>query len=358
MTVDKNVSTEASRLQNFNPVLKVPVGKELATAGFTTEQFERVLDEEEGEEEVFEKIFSEFHGHYKNLIALNHHSSDDIRETLLEYCIDMAKRHLSTLNVIDVFKGSCKSSVELKDLIAQCLRESNGRLRITGEADERIPTIKFIAAKDRFVGEWIVKTANEIDPRNGEWQIIEVNDPNTIVLFQQRCRISMTRLINDTTKLWEIPQSFEARAKLGADPITALLPHAGCSKHEKHTAVAMGLVSGCIKKSQRGYELNGQPYDTVYLGEVLEEITANIGDNYPWLVRSYRSFVKKLAANPQQIISLLDGYICGDALTNGDLSIQLGKEPFVRTLEAAEALLPYIRRMPLNNIKEAEKTSA
>lgn len=358
ITIDKDVGAEANRLQNFNPVLKVPVGKEMATARFTTEQFERVLDEEEGEEKVFEKIFSEFHGHYKNLIAFNHHNLEDIKETLLEYCIDMAKRHLSTLNVIDVFKGSCKSSVELKDLIAQCLRESNGRLRITGEADEIIPTIKFIAAKDRSVGEWIVKTANEIDPRNGEWQIIEVNDPNTIVFFQQRCRISMTRLISDTAKLWKMPESFEARAKLGADPITALLPYAGCSKHEKHTAVAMGLVSGCIKKSQRGYELNGQPYDTVYLGEVLEEITGNIGNNYPWLVRSYRSFVKKLAANPQQIISLLDGYICGDALTNGDLSLQLGKEPFVRTREAAEALLPYIRRMPLNNIKKAEETSA
>lgn len=356
--VTKDVSTEANRLQNFNPVLKVPVGKELATAGFITQQFERVLDDEDGEEKVFEKIFSEFHGHYKNLIAFNHHNLNDIKETLLEYCIDMTKRRLSTLNVIDVFRGSCRSSAELNDLIAQCLRESNGRLRITGEADEIIPTIKFIAAKDRSVGEWIVKTANEIDPRNGEWQIIEVDDPNTIVFFQQRCRISMTRLINDTAKLWKMPENFEIRAKLGADPIIALLPHAGCSKHEKHTTVAMGLVSGCIKKSHRGYELNGQPHDTVYLGTDLEEITSNIGDNYPWLVSLYRSFVKKLAVNPQQITPLLDRHIWGDPLTNGDLLAQLGKEPFVKTREIADALMPYIRRMPSNNIEKAEKALA
>ena len=116
-------------------------------------------------------------------------------------------------------------------------------------------------------------------------------------------------------------------------------------------AVAMGLASGCVKKSNRGYELNGQPYDNIYLGTDLEEIAGNIGDNYPWLVRLYRSFVKKLATDPQQLISSLDAYICGDVVTNGELSTQLGKKPFVKTREAADALMPYIRRMPLDNTK-------
>ncbi|MFC1675797.1 tubulin-like doman-containing protein [Planctomycetota bacterium] len=348
MIVDRDVGIEANRLQNLNPVLKVSVGKELATPGFIIQKFEMVVDNEDGEEKVSEKVFSEFQGHYKNLIAFNHRNLNDIKETLLEYCIDMAHRHLSALNAIDVFKECRRSPAELKDLIAQCLRESNGRLRITGEADEIIPTIKFIAVKDRSVGEWIVKTANEIDPRNGEWQIAELNDSNAIVFFQQRCRISMDRLINDTSKLWHMPQSFEARAKLGADPIIALLPPASCSIHEKHAAVAMGLASGCVKKTHRGYELNGQPFDNIYLGADLEEIVGNVGDNYPLLVRLYRSFVKKLAAEPQQLISSLDAYIYGDALTNGELSVQLGKKPFVKTRETADALMPYIRRMPLD----------
>jgi len=355
ITVSTDVGAEANRLQNFNPVLTVPVGKELATPEFIEQQYKVVLGLEDGEEKVFGKIFGEFHGRYKNLIAFNHHNLNDIKETLLEYCLDMAKRDLAALNVIDVFKASRGSPAELKDLVAQCLRESNGRLRITGEADEIIPTIKFIAAKDRSVSEWIVKTANEIDPRNGEWQLVEINDPNTIVFFQQRCRVSMTRLINDTAKLWKMPESLEARAKLGADPITVLLPHAGCQKHEKHTVIAMGLVSGCLKKSNRGYELNGQSHDTVYLGADLQEITDNIGDNYPTLVSLYRSFVKKLVVNPQEIISAIDRHIWGDASNNGDLSARLGKESFVKTRQIADALMPYIRRMPSNNIRKAEK---
>jgi hypothetical protein len=165
----------------------------------------------------------------------------------------------------------------------------------------------------------------------------------------------MTRLINDTAKLWKMPESFEARAKLGADPITALLPHAGCSLQERYITVAIGLVSGCLKKSNRGYELNGQSNDTVYLGTDLRQITDNVGDNYPWLVSLYRSFVKKLAAQPEEVISLLDRHIYEGTSNNGDLSAQLGKEPFVKTRQIADALMPYIRRMPSNNIRKAEK---
>jgi hypothetical protein len=155
--------------------------------------------------------------------------------------------------------------------------------------------------------------------------------------------------------LWKAPKSFEASAKLGADPIIALLPHAGCSTHEKHNVIAMGLVSGCLKKSNRGYELNGQSHDTVYIGADLQEITDDIGDNYPNLVRLYRSFVKKLVVNPKEVISAIDRHIWGDASNNGDLSAKLGKEPFVKTRQIADALMPYIRRMPSNNIGKAEK---
>jgi hypothetical protein len=356
ITVSNDVGTEAKRLQDFNSVLTVPVGKQLATPEFIEQHYNIVLGLEDGKEKAFEKIFSQFHGRYKNLIAFNHHNLNDIKEALLQYCLDIAKRDLSTLNVIDAFKSSCSSSSELKDLIAQGLRESNGRLKITGEADEIIPTMKLIGVKDRSVGQWIVQIANEIDPRNGEWQLVEINDPNTILFFQQRCRISMTRLINDTAMLWKMPESFEGRAKLGPDPIIALLPHAGCPTHEKHIMIAMGLASGCLKKSNRGYELNGQSsHDTVCLGADLEKIVDYIKNNYPTLVRLYRSFVKKLAVNPQEIISSLDRHIWGEVSNNGDLTVQLGKKSFIKAREIADALMPYIRRMPLNNIKKAEK---
>jgi hypothetical protein len=354
INVSIDISDEAKRLQNLNSVLTVPVGKQLATPEFIEQQEKIVLDLEGGEEKVFGKIFADFHGRYKNLIAFNHQNLNDIKESLLEYCLDIAKRDLSTLDVIDVFKASCSSSTELKDLIGQCLRESNGRLKIVGEADEIIPTIKFIGVKDRSVGEWIVKTANEIDPRNGEWQLIETNDPNTILFFQQRCRISMTMLINNTAKLWKMPESFEERAKLGSDPIIALLPPAYCSTDETHIVIAMGLASGCLKKTDRGYELNGQHDDTICLGAGLEKIIEYMKNDYPTLVRLYRSFVKNLAANPQKIISSLDCCIRGDVANNGELSCQLGKKPFLKAREIAGALMPYVRRMPLNNTRNAE----
>jgi hypothetical protein len=354
LAVGNDVGDEAKRLQNLNSVLTVPVGKQLATPEFIEHQYKVVVGFEGGEEKVFEKIFSEFHGRYQNLIAFNHNNLNDIKETLLEYCLDMTNRDLSALNVIDVFKASCSSSAELKDLIGQGLRESNGRLTITGEADEIIPKIKFICVKDRSVGEWIVKIANEIDSSNGIWQLVEIDDPNTILFFQQRCRISMSRLINDTAALWKMPESFEERAKLGSDPIITLLPPANCSTDEKHIVVAMGLASGCLKKSSRGYELNGQHDDPICLGTDLATIIEYIKNDYPTLVRLYRSFVKNLATNPREIFSSLEGRTRRDAANDGDISSELGQRPFSKAREIADALMPYLRRMPLNNIRHAE----
>jgi len=164
----------------------------------------------------------------------------------------------------------------------------------------------------------------------------------------------MTRLINDTAKLWKMPESFEERAKLGSDPIIALLPPANCSTDEKHNAVAMGLASGCLKKTDRGYELNGQHDDTICLGAGLEKIIEYMKNDYPTLVRLYRSFVKNLAANPQKIISSLDCHIRSDATNDSDLSTQLGKKPFIKAREIADALMPYVRRMPLTNTRNTE----
>lgn len=345
----KDVGAEADRLRVFEPILMVPLGSELVTEHFIDQQFDRVMTEEGGPEATFERVFAEFYGLYKNLIAFNHLSWDEIKQTLLEYCTGAAHRHLCTLNVADVLKESCKSTDELKERIAQCIRESSGRLRVVGEADEIIPTIKFIGANDRNTGEWIANMANEIDITNGDWPIIEINDPNTIVFFQQRCRISLTRMIADIDKLWEMPESLGERAKLGSDPIRALIPTTDCPAEDVCTTIAMGLVSGVLKPSEKGYELDGQTDDPVPLGTDLDEIIRGLKDNYRLLVSLYGSFVNSLACNRNNTEKRLNRRIQNDASSDGPLLAQLGKEPFVRAQEAVDALIPYLRRMPLNH---------
>ncbi|MFC1636372.1 hypothetical protein ACFL5Z_16195, partial [Planctomycetota bacterium] len=351
----KDVGCEANRLRTLEPILTVPLGSELVTKKFIDQKFENVLTEEGGSEAFLKRIFIDFRGRYKNLIAFNHRSWDQIQRTLLEYCIGVVHRHLCTLNVMDVLRESCTSTDELKKRLAQCIRESSGRLRLVGEADEIIPTIKFIGVNSRSTGDQIAQMANEIDTTNGDWQIIEIKDPNTIVFFQQRCRVSVARMIADTDRFWKRPNSIAERARLGSDPVLALIPTPARFEESVHATVAMGLVSGALNLSEKGYESDGHNGDPILLGTTLNEVVSGLRDNYDELVGLYESFVNGLVRNRAEVEQRLKDYVQNDATSDGSLAAQLGKDPFVRAQETVDALMPYLRRMPLNGNKDADQ---
>ena len=229
----------------------------------------------------------------------------------------MEARHLCTLNVADVFRRSCTSTDEQKERIAQCVRESSGRLRLDGEADEIIPTMKFIAVNDRSTGERIANMANEVDTTSGDWQVVEIKDTNTIVLFQQRSRVSLTRLIAHADTHWKRPDGPQERVKLGSDPILAMIPSPDCREGDVCTVVAMGLVSETLRPSEKGYELNGQSGDPILLGTELGEIVCDLKDNYDWLVGMYESFVGNLARNHAEVEQRLGDYIRNGVASDG-----------------------------------------
>ncbi|MFC1675950.1 tubulin-like doman-containing protein [Planctomycetota bacterium] len=354
--VNKDVVSEIDRLQKFNPILLVPVGNEMVTSDFIEKQFKAVLAAEDGEETIAQKTFEQFYSLHKNLKAFNHREPGEIKITLLEYCIDTAYRNLHHLNVADVFKENCKSLTRQKQCIAQAIAESRGRLRITGEADEVIPTMKFIGVNDRNVGEWMVGLANQIDTQNGDWEFVEINDPNTIVLFQNRCQVSLARIINEMAQKWNRPDDLQVRTQLGSDPLLSLIPSASPSTEEIHTVIAMGLISDQIKRTDRGYKLNGHMLEPVYLGKSLEDISRSITSSYPQTVRLYRGFLHKLVKQEHGIVKNLDTVInTVDKSNNSLLAHELGKVPFVRAQKIADALVPYLRRLPFNSTNGGKK---
>lgn len=341
-----DVTAEANRLRTYKPVLQVPVGKELATAAFIDQKFDNVLTSEGGHQQFCEKIFAHFLGRYKNLLAFNHIDWKKIWDDLLEYCTDVAHRHLAMLNAADVLRESCRSPAELTECIAQAMRESSGRLRITGEADEVIPTIKFIGVNDQAIGEWIRRKTNEIDMTAGDWQTVVIGDPNLIVFFQQRCQVSITQMIADGAHLWSVPETLVERARLGSDPILALAPRVIDGPNERHTALAMGLMCGAVRESDHGYEVDGEDGEPVPLGKDLEEVVGRLYSDYRLPIHLYRSFVDLSVRDPGEMEARLNRAIANPASVDGTLAAKLEKAPFVRAQEAFRALTPYLRRMP------------
>ena len=335
------VKAEVARLQLFSPILLVPVGNELVTSDFIEEQFKKVLTAEDGADTITQKIFEWFHSSFKNLDAFNDRDIAKIKATLLESCTGTANRNLGQLNVADVFRQSCKSITGQKECFAQAIGESRGRLRIMGEADEDIPTMKFIGVNDRNVGEWVTKLASQLDPQNGDWEFVEIEDPNTIVFFQQRSRVSLTRIIKETARRWSPSPDLRERVQFGSDPFLSLIPPAGATE-EINTTIIMGLMTGQISRNGKGYQLDNRTGQPIHLGELLKDINRCLAESYPQVVSLYREFLLKLRKDA----SIVTGN-SGD----GQLTQQLGEQPFIRARQIADTLMPYLRRSPSDGEK-------
>lgn len=346
------IDAESERLKSMMPILMVPLGKELADEAFISSQFKAIVDAQGGYPSIVEKLFGEFSGRYKNLLAFQYEDHRQIGEELFKYCHSMSHRHLCDLKVAQVFKESCDGEEQLKERIAQSIRESRGRLRITGEGDEVIPTMKFIGAYDRATAESIANIANianDIDATSGEWQMVKTNDPNSIVFFQQRCRISLSRMVMEMDQLWTLPNDPIERVKLGTDPIMAMMPAAHSSKQQLHQLIAMGLASEIIQIGTRNAIRLDRSGELVLLGSNIDAALEELRNNYSVAVHVYRVFVDQLARNPRRLQTRIRRYLRRKGQFDPSISQVLGKESFQEILDITRALLPYLSRLNLND---------
>ena len=84
-------------------------------------------------------------------------------------------------------------------------------------------------------------------------------------------------------------------------------------------------------------------------------LVRDLKDNYDRLVGLYEFSVRSLAHNHGEVEQRLSDYIRNGVASDGSLAAQLGKEPFVRAREIVDALMPYLRRMPMSRSNSAGK---
>ena len=331
----------ANQLRNDKSLLKAPLGIELNTSKMIDEGYKKVIDAEGGQEEVFLKIFPYFKGRYKNLLAFIHQDTGEICDTLLDFCMDMAARHLGQLDVAEVFKNYYASDNLLKEIIHLRIKESRSRIKTTGETDKEIPTMKFIGVHNRIVGEWIVKIANEIDPG---WQYFVTGDKYSITFFQQRSQISMVDIMTETSLKYTRPESLEALVQIGADPPTAVMPPANSTEKEREMIIAMGLLSSVIKKSDSGFDLHGYSKTPIAMGDSPSKICQNLFDNYHLCGFIFRCFIRDVVIGAPSMFKKID-MITKNRKADSGLVKQLGRQPFMQARQTACVLMKYLSRL-------------
>jgi hypothetical protein len=333
-----DMTAQSNRLIGMSPVLTTPIGLPLAGPTFLDKQLGYVTDHEGGKDELLGRLYLQFRQTVGSLDAFE--SADSQKQSaLLDYCARIVALDIKHLNVIDVFRQ--EYSTTLKQRIEMAIKESRGRLCIAGEGHEMVPTIKLIGVHDRSSGEWIAKMANEVDSHSGDWRLVETGDPNSIVFMQQRSRVSLTRLIQQSRHFWKEPSDPQQRVQLGSDPIISLAPGVDCGNREVDTVIAMGLSTGYIKAAASGFMLNHQD-DPIAMGSSLPQVRKYLKNDYPALMSVYCGFVMELNADSQATLKNLDNTASS---TDCKLVGELGNSPFANAKAIADALLPHVRRI-------------
>ena len=118
---------------------------------------------------------------------------------------------------------------------------------------------------------------------------------------------------------------------------------------EASTIIAMGLTTGQISQNGKGYIFDDKVDQPIYLGKSLEDIRASIVESYPLVVSLYREFLLRLSNKAfREAVTSTNFIEIASNSSNGQLAQQLGEKSFIQTQEIANALMPYVKRLPLH----------
>ncbi|MHC4654438.1 MAG: hypothetical protein ACYS91_05385 [Planctomycetota bacterium] len=195
-----------------------------------------------------------------------------------------------------------------------------------------------------------MRIANEINRGGGDWRGIVIEGLPSLFFFQYRAHISVSRLIVDTLSIYQPPRHVKELVQLGESPITAVIPLPGCDNDNLDRVIAQGLVSEVIVKGKDGYELIKPLVKPKYIGESVSQIRESLSRNFADIVYINREFAAKLAKEDYDLDRRFPKYINSPAGTEPSL-VEIGEMSFRRTAEIAEALTPYLSRLPQQNIR-------
>lgn len=334
-------------MQNLPDDFYLPVGRELANSKFVEEKFEEVIEKEGGRTEFVKKAFESFCSRHGSLVVFDAENLDSIQEFLVAYCKAIAAGHLSQLNVLDVLKSTYPSQQQQYQLISHAIGQSDGRVKVSGEGCEEIPKSKYICARDQRSVNWAIDIANNLDRHGGDWRGIVCEDLTGFIFLQYRAKISLLQQIKDTEKLWTPPADPKELVKIGENPIVSVAPLPGCSAGEIHKIIAEGLASKAIVGNNGSYKLTRPAEEPAVLGGNLAEVTEHLAREYRSTIHIHSRFAVALAKNEAEVISSMHKFTANVPPGTNGLIGELGPKPFQDALNVAEALLPYVRRMPV-----------
>jgi len=335
-----------TRLKNLPSYLYDAGGYELANENFVSENVNRFYDGMGGRQAAAKKAFEQFIGKFKNLDAFIKTEPGHIGRVIKDIGTLNAKNFFYDLNVYDVFNQAFQTDRQKAEIVSSIIERSCLSIKITGEGDENVSKVKYICGNDAQLVNWVVKKANEIDRRGGDWKgHTDENLPDGLSFFQYRTNISIAQIMKDTSAIAKLPSDLSELVKIGENPIISMMPDPSCNQDGRtdsriDTVIAQGIAAGVIADNSDGFELHKPFEEPKIVGKTIEDVRKHLTGNHGNVVYVCRKFAESLLDNSSEVFSLLK---------SDKLPQQLDKKAAQDALTVASLLMPYLKRIKKDN---------
>jgi len=322
------------------------VGLELVSAEYADAYFADYLARNGGTQSVADQLWGLFLQEHGGLNVLLGASSTQMEASLLDVCRSVFESSLENSNALAEFQRVYPDERIQLDILAELVRECEGRLRIEGEIGKDIAYIKTANVPAEHQAEWMRRTLDNIDPKGGKWQVaVNPAEPETFSMAQLRGEISLTQFINRL----RIEDDYHTWSQLvghAADPISAIGVGPNPTPHELRRLVAKAIAAGLLAiDTTDTVVFHSHTGEEWQLGTEPETVWKGLRPHFRQLVFIESHFASQLVDSQPQIVATLTEMKTQLQGSSGDKLLSLTDTTALHEcLEQAELLRPWAKQ--------------
>lgn len=335
-------------------ILKVPLGIELTTPEYLNDYFQDYVNKQGGEDRFTASLLNHFLQKYGSLAFLADASLEEYEEAFTAVCEDVFCPDIENTDVISEFKRLFPDRNKQRRIIRQLIKQSEGRLRTTGEVNKPVTWLKGANVSSSEHADWLREILESVDKKPGKWEVAVHNDPDQIVIAQLRGGISLQPFI-DRIAPPDNPEGWAIMVDRAPDPVSVLIVRPNPTQRQFKRVLAKAIANGQLTVDEDCcYILSSSSGQPLILGKTFESVEAALQPRWSELVFIESTFGRNLVVAEAEIISKLNNMKeeiqSSDLASDPRLSL-IDLTAVDECLIQTELLLPRLRRIRKANQK-------
>ena len=322
---------------------RTPVGVQLVNGGFIESFYKRCISRRGQRNERAEQLHASLLGENRSLFGLLERGPIRAADELASLAEGSLSADIRELNVLQTLRERFPEAT-LRAVLSQAVKESQPRIRVSGEAGRLIPRAKLLGVPADSDGEWVLQEVKKLDQSPGDWEMLELPPgSDSMVLLSYRSQVPLTpRTEQDTASRGYVPAAVRVRGS--ADPVSALLPQGKPTLGDAKVAATYAVLAGVLSRDpDSGWILKGPEAARESLGETATKALASFRRSFPRIAHAYFSLGRLLCERGEEVTTTLRDM----AREEGEgrpvvLGEMMGPATFERALDEVVTLLPFL----------------